>query len=390
MDITKLETLLADSGEIVNEHQKNIIEKGEDFNVFSILDLETSETKTHSKFLVALLDPKGNHYYKEKFLALFLEEIGYSKERNLSSARVETEYYLGKISKGYKSGGSIDILITFPSRRAIAIENKINAKDQKNQLYRYSQFKGGDCSLYYLNLFGKSPSKKSLHTLTNSDFEIISYNNQILKWLEKCLYITKDGSILQNAIKQYQILIKNLTNTMEKPLEDDLNNLISNNLDEAKYIYAHYQKTVDNIREEFRIAVLDKLNSMQIDLEGRLGNPINYNHSQIWLESKTLEKRGIKFGIESFSGRGHKNGRIFIGIFDSKNSYNSLRDGDYRINKYWPIVSDINTPGNNPLNLSSTKILENLSTDKIYFEAMVSEVAKQTKVFIEAYYSEIS
>ncbi|MBZ9632197.1 PD-(D/E)XK nuclease family protein [Salegentibacter sp. LM13S] len=390
MDITKLETLLADSREIVNEHQKNIIEKGEDFNVFSILDLETSETKTHSKFLVALLDPKGNHYYKEKFLALFLEEIGYYKERNLSSARVETEYYLGKISKGYKSGGSIDILITFPSGKAIAIENKINAKDQKNQLYRYSQFKGGDCSLYYLNLFGKSPSKKSLHTLTNSDFEIISYNNQILKWLEKCLYITKDGSILQNAIKQYQILIKNLTNTMEKPLEDNLNNLIANNLEEAKYINAHYQKTVDGIREKFRFAVMDKLNSMPLVVKANLGNKIHYNHSQIWLSSDTLDRKGVKFGIESFSGKGHKNGRIFIGIFDVKNNYSPKRDGDYRLSAYWPIVSDINTPDNNPLNLSSTKILEGLSTDKIYFEKMLNELTKQTKAFIEAYYSEIT
>lgn len=127
---------------------------------------------------------------------------------------------------------------------------------------------------------------------------------------------------------------------------------------------------------------------MALEIKASQSKPINDSRSKIWLTSDTLNKKGLKFGIESFSGRGHNNGRIFIGIFDAKNDYSILRDGDYRLNKYWPVVCDVNTIHNNHLNLSSTKILETLSTDKSYFEKMVSEVANQTKAFIEAYYSD--
>lgn len=259
MDITKLENLLTVCGGIVDKHQKDVINKGEDFNVFSVLGMESNEVKTHSAFMAALLNPEENHYCNARFLKLFLKEIGYDYTgENLNLVKVKTEHYLGKIAQDYCSGGYIDILIEFPSKKTIAIENKIYAKDQPKQLYRYSLYKSGNCALYYLNLFGKPPSKESLHTLTDSDFEIISYSSQILQWLEKCLSKTKKSSIVENAIKQYQILIKRLTNTMDKPLENDLKNLISNNLEEAKYIHTHYQKTVDGIREKFRDSVVKK------------------------------------------------------------------------------------------------------------------------------------
>ena len=387
MDITKLETLLTESGKIVKAHKKDRRKKGEDFNIFSILNMETNETKTHSAMLVALLDPKGNHYYNEQFLKLFLEEIGYKnyQDENLMLAKVKAEYHLGKIPEDYSSGGFIDILITFPSGKAIAIENKINAGDQQNQLYRYSLYKGGDCALYYLNLSGKPPSKKSVLNLSDKDYEVISYNKQILKWLERCLCVTKEGSIVENALKQYQILIQNLTNTMDKPLENNLKYLIVNNLEEAKYIHSHYQKAVDSIREKLRLAVLEKLNSMQLGVKVRLGNAVNHNYSQIWLSSETLHNRGVQFGIESFSGKGNNNGRVFIGIFDKKNDYDTKRDGDYRLSTYWPLVGDIKTLDRNPLNLSSTKTLESLSTDNAYFEEMVTEIINQTKDFVETY-----
>lgn len=391
MDMRELKNLLKETGEIVETHKEEIIEKGEDFNVFSVLGMETNEVKTHSAFIKALLNPTGNHYYNEKFLALFLQEIGYDYTgENLNLVKVKTEHYLGKISKDYESGGSIDILITFQKRKPIVIENKIYAKDQPKQLYRYSLYKGGNFALYYLNLFGRPPSKESLHSLTDSDFETISYNSQILQWIEQCLRITKTGSIVENAIKQYQILIKRLTNTMDKPLESDLKNLISNNLEEAKYIHTHYQKTVDGIRDKFRRAVLERINSMELKVKANFGNPINYNHSQIWLNSDTLDKKKVKFGIESFSGKGHKNGRIFIGIRDDENEYEVVQEDDYTFLPHWPVIRNIKTPDDNPLNLYSTKILEKLSNDDTYFEDMVSEVANQTKAFIEDYYSKIT
>tara|TARA_R110001592_G_C13095836_1_gene743787 strand:- start:38 stop:1213 length:1176 start_codon:yes stop_codon:yes gene_type:complete len=388
MEYLKLKTLLNASKEIVETHIKDKEERGEDFNVFSILGMETNETKTHSAMLVALLDPEGNHYYKEQFLKLFLEEIGYiNQEENLNLTQVKAEYHLGKISEDYTTGGFIDILITFPSGKAIAIENKIDAEDQKNQLYRYSLFKGKDCALYYLNKEGKAPTKNSLLSLTDNGYDIISYNHHILNWLEKCLSIVKTGSIVENVIKQYQILIKNLTNTMDKQLENNLNDLIVKNLSEAKYIHSHYEKAVNSIREKLRNAIYDKIKTLELPTYVYLGNDVTHVHSQIWLSSDMLDNKNTQFGLESFSGKGNNNGRIFIGLFSHKNNYDALRDGDYRLNSYWPLVSDIKTPNNNPLNLNSTATLEKLSTDSDYFNELVNSICDQVTDFVNTYYA---
>jgi hypothetical protein len=389
MEYLKLEKLLNASREIVETNLKEKKEKGEDFNVFSILGMETNETKTHSAMLVALLDPKGNHYYDVQFLKLFLDEIGYKEylDKDLALVKVKAEHHLGKISEDYTSGGFIDVLITFPSGKAIAIENKINAGDQLNQMYRYSLFKGKDCQLYYLNETGKPPTKDSLLTLTDRDYQIIAYNNHILKWLEQCFLVVKPGSIVGNAIKQYQILIKNLTNSMDKYLENNLNELIVNNLEEAKYIHTHYEKAVDSIREKLRSAVCFKLNTLQLSVKAEFGKNVTHVFSQIWLKSEALDKKNVLFGLESFSGKGNNNGRVFIGILDRKNNYDTSRDGDYRLSSYWPLVSDIKTPSNNPLNLNSTKTLEKLSTDSDYFNELVNSISNQVKDFVNTYYT---
>lgn len=389
LDGAKLETLLNNSGDIVKAHLENVREKGEDFNIFSILKMERDETKTHSAMIVALLDPNGNHYHGQKFLELFLKEIGYEyEEENLMLVKVKAEHNLGKLSDNDLSGGSIDILMDFPSGKAIAIENKINAGDQKNQMYRYSLYKGGDSKLYYLNLYGDKPSKESLYKLTADDYDVITYKTHISNWLEKCLLAVKPGSIVENAIKQYQILIKNLTNSMDKQLEGDLNSLIIDNLEEAKYIHSHYQRAVDNIRETFRKNVYNKLNSMQLNVKVDLGNDTTHVYSQIWMNSEALSKKGVLIGLESFSGRGHNNGQIFIGVFDKSKRYDAIRDGDYRLSSFWPLISDIKTTDNTPLNLSSTSTLEKLISNSKYLEEMVNAVADQTKAFVETYYEQ--
>ncbi|QXP78307.1 MULTISPECIES: PD-(D/E)XK nuclease family protein [Winogradskyella] len=387
MNQSKLETLLSSSRHVVETHRKATKEKGEDFNIFSVLGMESDETKTHSGMLVALLDPKGNHYYDTQFLELFLKEIEYDYEgEDLNLVRVKAEHHLGTISKDYESGGFIDILITFPlSDRTITIENKIYAGDQPKQMYRYSLFNKGKSTLYYLNLFGRQPSKKSLKTLSKDDYQIITYSNEILNWLEECIEVVKPGSIIETSLKQYQILLKKLTHTMDDNLEAQFNTLIINNLEEAKYIHAHYQKAVNNIKEKLRLAVSSKLETLKLPLDVKLGNDSSHNYSQIWLNNPVALDDDFSFGIESFSGHGNNEGRMFVGIFDNKNEYDCLIEGDTRLNSYWPVIRNIKTPSGNPLNLSSTITLEKLSSDSLYFEEMVSAVVKQTAAFIESY-----
>ncbi|MEN8928386.1 MAG: PD-(D/E)XK nuclease family protein, partial [Flavobacteriales bacterium] len=142
LEVKSVETLLNKSGELIKADLALRKEKGEDFNIFSILGMDNNEAKTHSAMLSALLNPIGNHYQNEKFLELFLKEINYDYQKeDLKKVKVQAEHYLGKISKDYLSGGFIDLLISFPSGKAIVIENKIKAGDQPKQMYRYSLYK---------------------------------------------------------------------------------------------------------------------------------------------------------------------------------------------------------------------------------------------------------
>lgn len=48
---------------------------GEEFNIFRILKLESSEVRMHSAFLAELLNPKGSHGQKDTFLKLFIDRF---------------------------------------------------------------------------------------------------------------------------------------------------------------------------------------------------------------------------------------------------------------------------------------------------------------------------
>lgn len=50
-------------------------ETGRNFNIFSILGAEGSETSTHSAFLAELLNRKGSHGQGGKFLELFINTL---------------------------------------------------------------------------------------------------------------------------------------------------------------------------------------------------------------------------------------------------------------------------------------------------------------------------
>lgn len=192
----------------------------EDFNIFSIMRMETDEVHTHSAFIAALLDPKGTHGNGDLYLKLFLQSVpGLSGMENFdtTNAIVEYEHIIGngRINKDYTYGGRIDILIQ-SGDIAIIIENKIYAEDQEKQLYRYKQFaeKNEKISQYhilYLTLGGKKASSGSLYNMTEEDYTRISYKEHIQKWIKACLNEPAKISSVRELISQYDELISTLT-----------------------------------------------------------------------------------------------------------------------------------------------------------------------------------
>lgn len=224
---------------------------GFNFNIFKVINAISDETLVHSAFIAELLDPKGSHGQGDFFLKELLFQIGIHEENfSTSKAFVITEYHIGFLSNDEPTGGRIDILIRDINDNIIAIENKIYASDQEWQLLRYyNNFPNKEkLHLLYLTLDGKDPNTNSIHcsrekqsdnlaysiSKEENHFKTISYQNDILEWLENCVEKLKgkddekkNKMYLVNAIQQYIEIVKTLTHqsreiNMQKELVDKI------------------------------------------------------------------------------------------------------------------------------------------------------------------------
>lgn len=205
-------SVLHNQAEIVRSKKES---EGGYFNVFNTLGLKTEEVRLHSAFLAELLNPNGSHGLSDTFLKLFIEEVklpdNYINTQKVSSEKIK-ERYIGRVTK--TEGGIIDIIVE-DGKKALIIENKIYAEDQKNQLVRYSNygkksFPNG-FKLLYLTLDGHEASNVSVGS-TKTDYTPISYDKEIINWLEKCIEASNEKELINTALIQYLELIKQITN----------------------------------------------------------------------------------------------------------------------------------------------------------------------------------
>lgn len=54
--------------ELDNKQKEEARKRGENYNIFSVLRMETAEMETHSAFLASLLNPDGDYGMKDAFL----------------------------------------------------------------------------------------------------------------------------------------------------------------------------------------------------------------------------------------------------------------------------------------------------------------------------------
>jgi hypothetical protein len=192
---------------------------GNSFNIFKLIGVLNKEVSFHSKFISELLNPKGSHSLGDTFLLLFLDGFGVLEQFDSRNVKVLTESYVGRLSDDYLDGGLIDILL-HDGKSALVIENKIFAGDQKYQLVRYHNYARRNFKYFkvlYLTLNGDLPDKISIGE-SNIEFDNISYENEILEWLEKCREKAVSHPTLRETISQYIGAIKILTNQTENKL----------------------------------------------------------------------------------------------------------------------------------------------------------------------------
>ncbi len=269
---------------ISKKYQEMDAVSGDNFNIFKILGFSTSEVRTHSALLAELLNTKGEHLQGRVFLDLFLEVIDSKiKSENFikkfdefetSNSQAVAEFYVGK--KTDDAGGYIDILIREKGmRNSIIIENKIHAGDQENQLWRYYNHDPNGL-LIYLTLDGKGASaystKKNLEE--GIHYISISYKKEIMEWLVKCHVAMVDKPVLRETIKQYIILIKQLTHQSKT-------NKMDNELKEILLKKDNYESA---------ILIRDTINNLHNDIDFKVSESIGKQFKEMYPDSTERDK----------------------------------------------------------------------------------------------------
>lgn len=236
----KVKELLNQISGIVKKYDEIVAITGEGFNIFNILGVSTAEVKLHSNLIAELLNPKGSHGMKDVFLRLFLKHLDKNEltpEFITENVNVLVEKWVGFIDKENDTGGYIDIFIQLPNREII-IENKIFAGDQEGQLRRYHNY-NKSASLVYLTLDGKEAGDFTTKNVKYQDSPIkpkpISYQSDVIDWLEQCRKEAVNHPLIRETITQYIHLIKNLTGqTLNNDMETEILKVITDRGENVK------------------------------------------------------------------------------------------------------------------------------------------------------------
>lgn len=312
----KIQKLLNDVNVILQQEKikkEESRKRGEQFNIFEILGLQSSEVRLHSAFLAELLNPNGSHGLGDKFIKAFVEIIIQNCKPfdfDTATSQASSEFVIGSISEDYLEGGRIDLYIQDKNNHVIIIENKIYAGDQPCQLLRYHNYaekgKGlpqDNYILLYLTLNdGDRPSDISIGS-SPFEFFCVSYRTNILNWLEKCVELSARHPLIRETIQQYIINLKNILSIMEnKNMEEYLSLLTSkDNISTTIDILEHSWDIQNIIREQLirKIQIICEELDYQCEFDNGIINCANNSWIRIWDEK--LNDVTFRIGVDRHS-----------------------------------------------------------------------------------------
>lgn len=238
-----------------------------DYNIFTLFHKFSDEVNLHSNFIASLLDPSGDHYRGDLFLKLFLETCGIG-DFGIDTSRTA-------VLKEFKH---IDIYIS-DGKKHIILENKVYAKDQAAQIARYIDTikmegaKDEDIYVLYLHPDGNLPKEYSLgeykpyNTKLKKDgssinFKVITYEDQILSWIDRCKNEVSNLTDLNIFLSQYKDVIEMIYNRYKRIDETEKANLVEvfkENYAAVSDIVSNYEQTRRKIIDEFFKNISDNL-----------------------------------------------------------------------------------------------------------------------------------
>ncbi|HNQ88441.1 MAG TPA: PD-(D/E)XK nuclease family protein [Verrucomicrobiota bacterium] len=173
------------------------------FNVFRVLRLERKEVLVHTPMLAELLDPQGAHGQGFLFLGSFLEMLRSLAPKPLPSTHEGHQWFV-ETEKPTGSHGNLDVLITSPTLGCLlAIENKVGAGEQREQLYRYwCWLRKQRRRLPHQILIFLTPEGREAETARSAKYTRLSYHTDICPWLQAVLPRVKSPAVSE-TVGQY-------------------------------------------------------------------------------------------------------------------------------------------------------------------------------------------
>ena len=218
----------------ISRFDASYIQTGEKYNIFKIAGISEKEV-IMCRIIANLLNPKGSHYKGDIYLIYFIEEINNKLKIPITIDTKNTNVYTEYSTDIQRR---IDIVIE-DRKTFIPIEVKINAYDQENQISHYAEYSQiknciNKVPVIYLTIDGKDPDDDKIK---KSDYISISFKNEILNWLKKCLKNneTEKTKPISEILKQLINSIKSIYGISEdKKMEEAILSLVTQSEDTIK------------------------------------------------------------------------------------------------------------------------------------------------------------
>lgn len=240
---------------------------GENYNMFHLLDIGHLENY-HSKIIADLLNPKGLHSQGNIFLKLFLDNFLDVKIK-INEIEVFTEYVIDNQRR-------IDIYLKDNENQNIIIENKIYASEQQNQLSDYQNFgkkQNENSKLFFLTLDGHESIEND-----KLNYTCISYQSDIIKWLELCKKETTNFPILRETLTQYIFLLKSLTNqNPNQKMANEITEFLTKDAERLKDFFQvsdSYNHVINSLINDFNAQMQSLADELKVTYESNLSGKI--------------------------------------------------------------------------------------------------------------------
>lgn len=349
---------------------------GENFNVFRILKLQSSEVRMHSAFIAEMLNPKGSHGQKDAFLKLFIKSFCFKgNDIDTENCIVEIEKHAGFLNDDKTEGGRLDIFISDKRHNHIIIENKIYAGDQGNQLLRYHTY-SPKADLIYLTLSGKEPSDESKqHLDSENHFKCCSYTTHVTEWLENCRKEVAVLPIIRESITQYINLIKHLTNqTINDNMKEELSTIILSNLESSFMIADNLNNSLLVLLNKLKRELNEIAEEFSVGLSFNIDKEFEKNYTGFWFWDKNWSDINIGFQFHDYDkilvyGMHTKRHPVKSPIsLDLRNKLSGLVKEPAKPNSWWPISNVLEDPYSNWEKYEAWKAIEDGSMKSIIRE----------------------